>query len=120
LFRQLEISLGTLAVPLNGPPIRGRVAMHAAVGTTISILKLRIGSFIALATVVGIVAGGGNIGWIEGAVFSLAVLGASGAAGGFNQYFDRDIDRLMKRTQKRPFASGAIAAGAIWPVTFTA
>ncbi len=93
--------------------------MHAAMTMTVSILKLRIGSFIALAALVGILTGGGGLGWIEAAVFTLAVLGASGAAGAFNQYFERDSDRLMARTFSRPFASGRLKAGPIWPLTFT-
>ena len=39
------------------------------------------------------------------------VLGGTLAAGGanaINMYVDRDIDKLMKRTQKRPLATGAI------------
>ncbi len=93
--------------------------MNAAISMTISILKLRIGSFVALAALVGIVAAGGNMSWGAAAAFTLAVLGASGAAGAFNQYFERDTDRLMARTFSRPFASGALKAGMIWPVTFS-
>ena len=33
---------------------------------------------------------------------------AAGAANVFNCYFDRDIDRLMHRTQKRPLVTGAV------------
>lgn len=93
--------------------------MSTALATTASILKLRIGFFIALAAVVGILAGGG-MGWAEGAAFSLAVLGASGAAGAFNHYFERETDRMMARTHTRPFASGKLKAGPVWPVTFSA
>ncbi|MGE0845709.1 MAG: heme o synthase [Flavobacteriaceae bacterium] len=92
--------------------------MIAALTMTASILKLRISSFVALAALVGIVTGGGEMGWIEATVFTLAVLGASGAAGAFNHYFERDSDRLMARTACRPFASGVLRAGPIWPVTF--
>ncbi|WP_413875773.1 heme o synthase [Albidovulum sp.] len=93
--------------------------MHTALAMTVSILKLRIGSFIALAALVGILAGGNRLGWLEAAVFTLAVLGASGAAGAFNQYFERRTDRLMARTFARPFASGRLKEGPIWPLTFT-
>jgi len=93
--------------------------MHAALAMTVSILKLRIGSFIALAALVGILAGGNRLGWLEAAVFTLAVLGASGAAGAFNQYFERKTDRLMARTFNRPFASGRLKEGPVWPLTFT-
>lgn len=93
--------------------------MQTALSMTVSILKLRIGSFIALAALVGILTGGSRLGWIEAVVFTLAVFGASGAAGAFNQYFERDTDRLMARTFSRPFASGTLKEGPIWPVTFT-
>lgn len=100
--------------------------MHGLLTTTVSLLKLRIGSFVALAALVGILTatagstGSGRLGWLEAAVFTLAVLGASGAAGAFNHYFERDRDRLMSRTRTRPFATGALKAGAIWPLTFAA
>jgi protoheme IX farnesyltransferase len=94
--------------------------MPRAVSITASILKLRIGSFIALAALVGVMTGGGVLGPLEAAVFTLAVLGASGAAGAFNHYWERADDRLMARTCNRPFATGTLRAGPIWPVTFAA
>lgn len=94
--------------------------MHAVLSTTASILKLRIGLFIALAALVGILTGEGSMGWGAAAAFTLAVLGASGAAGAFNQYFEREIDRTMARTHTRPFATGRLKEGPIWPATFTA
>ncbi|MFZ1725914.1 MAG: heme o synthase [Albidovulum sp.] len=94
--------------------------MLTAMSMTASILKLRIGSFVALAALVGVLTAGGAMGWIEAMVFTVAVLGASGAAGAFNHYYERDTDRLMARTFNRPFASKTLKAGAIWPVSFTA
>lgn len=94
--------------------------MGAALTMTVSILKLRIGSFVALAALVGILTGGGPMEPLEALVFCLAVLGASGAAGAFNQYLERGTDRLMARTRNRPFATGILKAGPIWPITFTA
>nr|WP_306264510.1 heme o synthase [Pararhizobium sp. IMCC3301] len=94
--------------------------MLNALSMTVSILKLRIGSFIALAALVGVMTSDGELGMVKALVFALAVLGASGAAGGFNQYYERDSDRMMARTRNRPFASGVLKAGAIWPVTLLA
>jgi len=94
--------------------------MLTALNMTASILKLRIGVFIALAALVGVITGGGEIATIEALVFALAVLGASGAAGGFNQYYERESDRNMARTCNRPFASGVLKEGPIWPVTLLA
>src|SRR5437870_6785343 len=34
---------------------------------------------------------------------------AAGGANAINMYIDRDIDRLMKRTQRRPLVTGVIA-----------
>jgi protoheme IX farnesyltransferase len=92
--------------------------LTAALNMTVSILKLRIGAFIALAALVGIVVGGAEVGVTEGFVFCLAVLGASGAAGAFNQYYEREGDRMMARTHARPFASGTLKAGVVWPLSF--
>ncbi|MCB1313869.1 MAG: UbiA family prenyltransferase, partial [Sedimentitalea sp.] len=94
--------------------------MLAALNMTASILKLRIGSFIALAALVGILTSEGELRMLEALVFALAVLGASGAAGGFNQYYERESDKRMARTRNRPFASGLLKAGPIWPVTLLA
>src|SRR5579872_6169881 len=33
---------------------------------------------------------------------------AAGGANAVNMYLDRDIDRLMRRTQKRPLVTGAV------------
>ena len=48
------------------------------------------------------------------------MLGASGAAGAFNHYYERDLDRLMRRTRARPFASGAFKPSPWWLVGFLA
>ncbi len=94
--------------------------MLTALNMTVSILKLRIGSFIALAALVGVMTSEGVLDPARALVFALAVLGASGAAGGFNQYYERVRDRTMARTRNRPFASGLLKAGPIWPVTLAA
>jgi protoheme IX farnesyltransferase len=95
--------------------------MRATIGAAISLLKLRIGMAIAASAVAGIsVADGPGLAWWQPLGLALAVLGASGAAGAFNHYYERDLDRLMLRTCKRPFASGAFTVGPWWPVTFMA
>jgi protoheme IX farnesyltransferase len=49
-------------------------------------------------------------GWPSFSLLSTLVGGtlAAGAANVFNCYFDRDIDRLMQRTQKRPLVTGEV------------
>lgn len=92
--------------------------MLAAARLTTTLLKLPIGFAIALAAMAGMVTATGAFSPLRAVVFALAVLGASGAAGAFNHYFERVDDRRMSRTRTRPFASGVLKPGAVWPVTF--
>jgi heme o synthase len=39
---------------------------------------------------------------------------SAGSAGAFNCYIDRDIDRVMKRTQKRPLVTGELTDREAW------
>jgi protoheme IX farnesyltransferase len=94
--------------------------MLAAVRMTISLLKLRIGVAIAASALAGIAATAGPVLAWQSVGLVLAVLGASGAAGAFNHYYERDLDRLMRRTQARPFATGTFKASRWWPVAFCA
>jgi len=93
----------------------------AAVRMTISLLKLRIGVAVAASALAGMAAASGPVlAWWQSVGLALAVLGASGAAGAFNHYYERDLDQLMRRTRSRPFASGAFRASPWWLVGFLA
>lgn len=93
--------------------------MRATAAMAISLLKLRIGAAVAASALAGVaVASGHGLDWWRPIGLALAVLGASGAAGAFNHYYERDLDRLMRRTCMRPFASGAFKASPWWPIAF--
>src|SRR5262252_7726969 len=95
------------------------MTMLAAIRMTVSLLKLRIGVAIAASALAGIAATAGTApAWWQTAGLALAVLGASGAAGAFNHYYERDLDRLMRRTRARPFATEAFKASIWWPAAF--
>ena len=94
--------------------------MLAAARITTTLLKLPIGFAIALSALAGMVAAEGAFSPLRALVFALAVLGASGAAGAFNHYYERAEDRSMRRTRSRPFARGLLKPGAVWPLTFLA
>lgn len=95
--------------------------MLAAIKMTCSLLKLRIGVAIAATGLAGMAAASGpKLSWLQIVGFAVAVLGASGAAGAFNHYYERNLDRLMQRTNSRPFASGALQSSLAWPVAFLA
>ncbi len=77
--------------------------------------KVRLGFLIAACAVAGVAVSPENtLTPLQLLVLGLAVLGASAAAGAFNQYYEREIDGIMVRTQKRPFASGRFQAGPAW------
>src|SRR6266540_2231543 len=95
--------------------------MLAAIRMTCSLLKLRIGVAIAASALAGLAAANGPaLAWWQTIGFVVAVLGAAGAAGAFNHYYERDLDKLMRRTRARPFASGALRASPWWLVGFLA
>jgi protoheme IX farnesyltransferase len=88
---------------------------------TISLLKLRIGVAVAASALAGMAAANGPVlAWWQSVGLAMAVLGASGAAGAFNHYYERDLDQLMRRTRSRPFASGAFGASPWWLIGFLA
>jgi protoheme IX farnesyltransferase len=93
--------------------------MRAASDMKISLLKLRIGIAIAASALAGIaVTSGPALAWWQIVGLTLAILGAAGAAGAFNHYYDRDLDRLMRRTRDRPFANGTLKASPWWLAGF--
>ena len=81
----------------------------------LNLFKLRIGVAIAVAAAAGLVVeGGARPGLLQSLVLVFAVLVASAAAGAFNQYVERDLDRSMARTRGRPFVTGALKHGPAW------
>src|SRR5215831_14403336 len=89
--------------------------MSAVLKQGFDLFKLRIGLMIAFTALVGaaITPGRALKAW-EVLAIGLTVLLASASAGAFNQYYEADLDRLMPRTRRRLFASGALRAGPGW------
>jgi protoheme IX farnesyltransferase len=102
-------------------PADDAATMRAGVRTVVSALKLRIGAEITLTALAGvaITPGPGLVPW-QLAALACAVLLASSAAGGFNQYAERDLDARMQRTRHRPFVTGALRADLRWLVAMGA
>lgn len=78
-------------------------------GNYVKLLKLRIGFMIALTAVTGYAAVAPSIHLGEIALLALVMVLGAGSSAVFNHFYDRDIDRLMKRTAGRPLAAGALA-----------
>jgi heme o synthase len=81
----------------------------------LSLFKLRIGMLIMVTALVGMaVTPGASPGIAQAVVLALAVLVASASAGAFNQYVEHESDRLMARTRRRAFATGALPHHPAW------
>jgi protoheme IX farnesyltransferase len=87
--------------------------------TVLGVFKLRIGMLIMVTALGGLAfARGPAPSLAQVIVLALAVLVASAAAGGFNQFVEADADRLMARTRRRAFVSGALSRSRWWLVVF--
>ena len=81
----------------------------------IDIFKLRIGALMALTAVAGyVVTPGIRLSSPQLLLLALVVLGASAAAGAFNQFAEHDLDAKMARTAKRAFVTGAATPDNRW------
>lgn len=81
----------------------------------LSLFKLRIGVLIMVTALVGLaVTPGASLHLGQVLVLALSVLVASASAGAFNQYVEHDSDRLMARTRRRAFVTGALPHHPAW------
>ena len=81
----------------------------------VGVFKLRIGMLIMLTALAGLaIAPSPSPPAWQVLVMALAVFVASASSGAFNQFVEADSDRLMTRTRRRAFASGALHAGPAW------
>jgi protoheme IX farnesyltransferase len=93
----------------QAPALRGLRAGGARVGPYVALTKPRIIELLLVTTLpTMIVARRGlpSIGLMAATLFGGAL--AAGGANAINMYLDRDIDKLMHRTQKRPLVTGAV------------
>ncbi|MEO7386482.1 MAG: heme o synthase [Gammaproteobacteria bacterium] len=77
--------------------------------------KVRLGFLIMACALAGLAVspGAGLSAW-QVLVLGIATLLSSAASGAFNQLWERDMDRDMKRTRERAFVTGRFAATGAW------
>ncbi len=66
------------------------------------------------ALVAMVITPGNALHWWQVITLGLSVLIAAAAAGAFNQYYEVDLDRHMRRTRNRPFVTGTFTKGPAW------
>lgn len=92
------------------PPFR-RSSWTQRIKDYFALTKPLIVTLLLLTTFAGLVAGGGR--WPEPALLIWTMVGGALAAGGssaLNQYIDRELDRKMQRTSRRPLAEGRLTS----------
>jgi protoheme IX farnesyltransferase len=104
---------GTVTMNANGAAIEngGSLAAESAAGDFIALLKPRVMALVVFTGVAGLLLAPGSIHPVIGLVAVLCISVGAGASGAINMWFDRDIDRIMTRTQNRPVAAGRVRPG---------
>lgn len=65
-------------------------------------IKLRLASLVVLSAAIGFVIGSEEVNWSKMGLLILGGFLVTGSSNGFNQIFERHLDKLMTRTQNRP------------------
>ena len=77
----------------------------------VALLKPRVMSLVVFSSACGLWAAPGHINAFLAFVVILCISIGAGAAGALNQWYEADIDALMKRTANRPLPSGRLTPG---------
>ena len=84
--------------------------LGGSVADYVALLKPRVMSLVIFTALVGmVVAPQSDIHPVVAAISLLCIAVGAGASGALNMWYDADIDRIMRRTQKRPIPRGAVA-----------
>ena len=82
---------------------------EAQFGDYFALLKPRVMALVVFTAFVGLLAAPVAVHPFVGLVSVLFIAVGGGASGALNMWWDADIDRVMKRTRKRPIPAGLIA-----------
>ena len=83
-------------------------ASVATVGDFFQLMKPRVMSLVIFTSFAGMYLAPGETHLGLAFVSLLAIAAGAGASGAINQWYDRDIDRIMSRTRNRPIPAGKI------------
>lgn len=81
----------------------------SSVSDYVTLMKPRVMSLVVFSGIVGMIMAPGYIHPLLGFISILCILAGHGAAAALNMWYDRDIDAIMQRTQKRPIVTGKIS-----------
>ena len=90
----------------SASPATGTVALTADWRDFLALTKPRVMSLVVFTGLCGLIAAPVSINPILGFTAVLCIALGAGAAGALNQWYESDIDALMKRTEDRPLPAG--------------
>ena len=90
----------------SASPATGTVALTADWRDFLALTKPRVMSLVVFTGLCGLIAAPVSINPILGFTAVLCIALGAGAAGALNQWYEADIDALMKRTEDRPLPAG--------------
>jgi len=94
----------------NAESVNSDSDMGGSVKDYFMLMKPRVMSLVVFTAFCGIIMAPGNIHPIIAFASILCTTLGAGSSAAINMWYDRDIDAVMKRTQKRPIITGAIEA----------
>jgi len=78
------------------------------------LLKFRLSFTVAFSSALGYLLGSSTVNWGRALLVLLGGLLVTGAANIINQVFEKDLDKLMHRTENRPLPTGRISTNEAW------
>jgi len=81
------------------------------------LIKFRLAFTVAFSSAIGYLLGVQELDWRRALLVMLGGLAVTGSANTINQIFERDLDKLMKRTAGRPLPTGVLSIPEAWGFT---
>jgi protoheme IX farnesyltransferase len=78
------------------------------------LLKFRLSFTVAFSSAIGYLLGARELSWSKALLVMLGGLLVTGSANIINQVFEKDLDKLMRRTEARPLPTGRISPNEAW------
>ncbi|UOQ72040.1 heme o synthase [Hymenobacter cellulosilyticus] len=78
------------------------------------LIKFRLALTVAFSSAIGYLLGAQEFDWSRALLVLLGGLAVTGSANTINQIHEIDLDKLMKRTAKRPLPTGVLSAAEAW------
>lgn len=93
-------------------------ALFLKVKALLELTKFRLSALVTFSGVMGYCLGASHIDWGHLVLFALASFAITGSANTINQIFEKDLDKLMKRTRNRPLPTGRLTVNEaiVWAV----